>query len=81
MNEFQNALYSTEVYKLARLACNKNVRVRAYVAQNTNSSPDILTRLSQDEHEWVRKSVALNPNTPKEVRFLLLLEHPGWVNA
>lgn len=44
------------------------VEVRILVAAHPDATPQILTRLSEDESWVVRETVAENPNTPESVR-------------
>lgn len=39
-------------------------RLRAYVASNSNTAPDTLDYLANDDSPYVRWTVAANPNTP-----------------
>jgi hypothetical protein len=77
--KYDRAEDSTSPAELAYFACDERVGVRWLVAHNKHTSPKTLAKLAQDKDGTVLYYVALNPNTPKDVRFLLLLEHPGWV--
>ena len=64
----QRALNSDSAALLGLLSNNGNEEVRANVANNPNTSADILEKLSQDKEWGVRQKVALNPSTSDEVR-------------
>ena len=44
-----------------------NVGERRNLAKDPNTPAEILARLSEDGHRWVRRGVAYNSNTPTEV--------------
>lgn len=50
---------------------NRDLEVRANVAENPNTPADVLTELAKDSNWHVRRYTAGNPNTPLEVLFEL----------
>ena len=66
---------NTSANKLALLLENladKDISVRRSIAQNPNTRPDILKKLSTDENYYVQRDVAENPNTPVDILKKLL---------
>jgi len=55
---------SVSAEELENLSHDENFEVRAYVAQNTNTSSTVLEKLSEDDDWEVRGHVAQNSNTP-----------------
>ena len=53
--------------RLAFLAKSDNVRIRAGVAANENTSPEVLLALAKDKNSTVRLGVLGNPKAPPEV--------------
>lgn len=53
------------------LAKDEDNDVRRTVAKNTNTNPELLSKLAVDKDVWVRATVAVNINTPIEALFIL----------
>lgn len=62
---------STNSKILAKLAKNKNWKVRIAVARNKNTEPKILAKLAKDERWEVHLAVAKNDNTDMETLAML----------
>ncbi|MDY6803672.1 MAG: hypothetical protein SXA11_07685 [Cyanobacteriota bacterium] len=48
-----------------------NPAIASLVANNPNAEPELLRELAGSEEDFIRKNVAANPNTPKEVLWWL----------
>jgi hypothetical protein len=66
---------------LERLAEDENAAVRRRVAANENASPKILRKLAEDDDENIQLFVAFNKSTPQDVKFMLMLKHPGFTTV
>jgi hypothetical protein len=53
------------------LAKDNNAGIRNLVANNSNTSPEVLSMLAIDDDKYVRHYVAKNSNTPSEVLMML----------
>lgn len=71
---------ATSEKTLSRLAEDYECYVREGVASNPNTPLSVLRILAQDFSHIVVRQLLYNPNLPQDVRFLILLEHPEWVN-
>ena len=56
------SLYSFDAITLEKLATDDDVIVRKIVAENKNTSIDILEKLATDKEDYVRQAVAENKN-------------------
>lgn len=63
--------YSNDATMLSLLSRDSFSLVRAKIAKNTHTPPELLTILAKDEEAGVRAAVAENPNTPISVLTLL----------
>jgi len=66
--------HNTPPETLARLATDKDYKVRRFVAYNPNTQPETLERLANDGNYWVRMGVTINPNTPQYIRTYLKIK-------
>ena len=53
-----------------------NPAIASLVANNPNATPELLRELAESEEDFIRKNVAVNPNTPMEVLWKLGEEFP-----
>ena len=63
--------FSTDKEALAVLSTDKDIYVRCYVAQNSNTPAKVLAVLSTDQDADVQYWVAQNPSTPAKVLTVL----------
>jgi hypothetical protein len=51
------------------------------VAQKSNTPPEALIQLADDNYWWIRRGVARNPNTPVSALEKLVDDEQGWVRC
>jgi hypothetical protein len=64
---------------LRYLARHEYAGIRQCVAANNATPPDVLVSLANDWNRYVLRALVSNSSTPQEVKFLLMLEHPEWI--
>lgn len=72
---------STPIERLIEHAESQNSKVREYVARSKYAPPGLLAGLFDDESPGVREGVCSNPNTPKDVLELALVDPERNVQA
>ena len=76
MSKIELAKTTKDITILEKLSDDEDWLVRLAVAKNPSTPISILEKLSDDDkHEWVRKVIANNPNTPPELKTLMMLKY------